>query len=176
MSATASGTLHTQLFDQPDRQAYSILDGASTPGLRQRLWQHQPPHRCLMRGELDDEMAQVAPYLVQLSPDSEFTEFVLEGWGQHQGIFLLSSANLRDLRRHFRRFMTVHHPETGRPMLFRFYDPRVLRVFLPSCDPVQLAELFGPVSRYLMEDETPDRLLIFRHSAGRAECEPLAIK
>lgn len=165
--------LRSQLFDQSDRQPYVILDGASVPELRQRLWQHTPAYLCLYPGELDDEMAQVAPYLVKLASVSDFTDFVLEGWGQHWGVFLLSSADLRDLRRHFRKFIMVHHPDTGRPMYFRFYDPRVLRVFLPSCDAAQLAELFGPISRYLMEDEDPGQLLIARQDAGQLGSERL---
>ena len=175
MTSDSARTLRQQLFDQTDRQAYAILDGASIPNLRQRLWQHQPPHHCLLRGELDDEMAQVAPYLVQLDEDAEFTRFAFEGWGQHWGIFLLSRAGLRDMRRHFRMLVRVHHPETGQPMHFRFYDPRVLRVFLPTCDADQLRELYGPASRFLMEDEDPQHLLIFRQSEGRSECERLAL-
>lgn len=167
--------VHSQLFDDPRRQTYVILDGAAVANLRQWLWRQNPAHRCLYPGELDDDIAQVAPYLVQLTAESEFTDFVLEGWGRHQGIFLLSDASLRDLRRHFRNFIMVHHPESGQPMYLRFYDPRVLRVLLPTCDATQLAELFGPISRYLMEDEHPEQLLIFRHNNGQLASETLAL-
>jgi hypothetical protein len=36
-------------------------------------------------------------------------------------------------------------------MLFRFYDPRVLRVYLPTCWPGELTRMFGPVESFVME-------------------------
>ena len=39
------------------------------------------------------------------------------------------------------------------PLYFRYYDPRVLRVYLPTCDADELRTLFGPISRLLCEDE-----------------------
>lgn len=55
------------------------------------------------------------------------------------------------LRRHFRRFLRVTD-EQGQPLMFRYYDPRVLRVYLPTCTAEELALVFGPVSAYLIED------------------------
>ncbi len=152
--------LHTQLFGDTDRDTYTILDGASNPELLKMLWQHNPQHICLYRGELDPEIAQVAPYLVRLLPDSPFTDYILKGWGQHWGIFLFTQADLRSLRKHFRSFLIVQGPD-GKALYFRYYDPRVLRVFLPPCDAQQAATVFGPVSRYLMEDEDPGVMVRF---------------
>lgn len=157
--------LHTQLFGHTDRDTYAILDGASNPELLKMLWQHEPQHLCLYRGELDAEMAQVAPYLVRLLPDSPFTDEVLKGWGRHWGIFLFTRADLRALRKHFRTFLIVHGPD-GQPLYFRYYDPRVLRVFLPTCNAQEAATLFGPVTRYLMEDEDPGAMVRFWFEHG----------
>ena len=43
--------------------------------------------------------------------------------------------------------------EDGKPLYFRFYDPRVFRVYLPTCNESELEIIFGPVSRYLVESE-----------------------
>jgi hypothetical protein len=37
--------------------------------------------------------------------------------------------------------IAIHKP----CLLFRYYDPRVLRVYLPSCRPSELETVFGPV-------------------------------
>ena len=43
---------------------------------------------CLYRGELQPDMAEVAPYLVKLDRDAPFTDWVLDrGWGNHWGVF-----------------------------------------------------------------------------------------
>ncbi|HEY2399507.1 MAG TPA: S1 RNA-binding domain-containing protein, partial [Steroidobacteraceae bacterium] len=41
--------------------------------------------------------------------------------------------------------------EQGKRLLFRFYDPRVLRPFLPSCEAGQMREMFGPVEHFAVE-------------------------
>ena len=111
-------------------------------------------------------MQRVAPYLVRLEQDSEFARWVIgQGWGNHWGIFAISDGELFDMRQHFRRFLSVHDSD-GNPLLFRYYDPRVLRVYLPTCDAEELSMLFGPVTEYVAEDETPDTLLRFRATGG----------
>jgi len=146
---------------------YAVLDGASIPELRQLLYSLKPEHECLYLGELADDMAEVAPYLVHLEPEAPFTRTVLEqGWGKHWGIFVESEASIRELRQHFRRFLTVYDPE-GKAMLFRYYDPRVLRSYLPTCNAEELGKLFGPVKAYFAEDEKPGSMQRFEQNAGQ---------
>ena len=159
------------LFVGLDTNVFAILDGASIPELRTTLHQLQPPHVCLYRGELEPDIAQVAPYLVELEPDSDFTDqVVLDGWGKHWGIFLRSTADLNAVRRHLRGLLIVNDPE-ARPMLFRYYDPRVLRKFLPTCDDEQLAAFFGPIDSYLLESDDGKELWRFRMVNGRLKLE-----
>lgn len=155
------------LFPEEGTNAFVILDGASVPGLLDKLYgPERPEFECLYAGEIKPDLAEVAPYLVRLQPDSEFTTWVLEqGWGKHWGIFALSAAGFRELRQHFRRFLTVHD-SSGKPMLFRYYDPRVLRLYLPTCEPEELAVVFGPVLCYVLEAEEPDKLLRFHLASG----------
>ncbi len=145
---------------------FAVLDGASVPGLRQKFHQVRPEFECLYRGELEPDMAEVAPYLVRLERNSELTEWVLtQGWGKHWGIFAGTQADLHTMRQHFRRFLVVHD-ESGNPLYFRFYDPRVLRTYLPTCNASELASVFGPVESYVLEGEEPAVLLRFRQTAG----------
>ena len=39
--------------------------------------------------------------------------------------------------------------------------PRVLRVYLPTCNAKETEQFFGPIEHYLVEGETPDKLLQF---------------
>jgi len=85
------------LFAIPETTVYAILDGASVPRLPQTLEQMGVESECLFRGELDPELALVAPYLVTVQPGHPFTEWLLqEGWGQHWGVFAISQADFRD--------------------------------------------------------------------------------
>ena len=56
--------------------------------------------------------------------------------------------------------------EGGAECYFRFYDPRVFRVYLPSCNSTELEDMFGPVTRFFIEGE--DRNTLLEYSlAGR---------
>ena len=158
--------LGASLFTEDGANSFAVIDGASVQGLLDKLYGLQPEFACLYRGELAPDMAEVAPYLVRLEPATEFADWVVsEGWGKHWGVFALAHASLREMRRHFRSFLTVYDPE-GKPLLFRYYDPRVLRVYLPTCDARELQTVFGPVAAYLLEGEDPGEMLRFELSAG----------
>jgi hypothetical protein len=154
-------SLAEKLFSDEDANLFAVLDGASVPGLLGKLYGLEPEYLCLYRGELTPDMAEVSPYLIRLEPDTELTDWILQkGWGQHWGIFAATYADTRAMRGHFRSLLTVYD-DSGRPLLFRYYDPRVLRLFLPTCNAEELKKMFGPVENYFVEDEDASKLLRF---------------
>ena len=180
-----------------DSGVYAVMDGAAVPDLLIQLYEFAPDYECLYSGKLDPEMAGAAPYLVALKKDAPFTHWALEKtWGRSAGIFVTARPlppeegpepgaaaaaadegidfGLRAMRRHFRKFLKVYGP-TGKPMYFRYYDPRVLRVYLPTCNEEESAVVFGPVRSYLLEDEDPNVFLRFRPHAGLPKLESLLL-
>ncbi len=137
-----------------DQQLFVILDGAQNPGLLEVM--DASPElevECLMMGKLEPDMQEVAPYIVQLHEEAPFTQWIFDnGWGQNWGIFLVSKGDLGDVWRHMRGHVRVFGPNRER-LFFRYYDPRVLNAFLPTCDAVQLAGFFGDVGCILAEAE-----------------------
>lgn len=161
------GVTPEKLFEgfltEEDEEVCAMLDGASVPGLLERLHSDASLEvECLFRGKLQADMAEVAPYLVRLEPDSEFAEWVVgTGWAQHWGSFVTSRQGFRRLRNHLRG-LTLIYRRDGTPLYFRYYDPRVLRTFLPTCSAAQLKQMFGPVDAFLAENEAGDAVSIFR--------------
>ena len=47
------------------------------------------------------------------------------------------------------------HDSRGDRLFFRYYDPRVLRVYLPTCTRDELRTVFGGIECFWMEDEKP---------------------
>lgn len=166
VTKTNSELVSPELFGEPGMNTFAILDGASVPGLVPMLYRLTPEFECLYRGHLEPDIAEVAPYLIQLEANTEFTETVLnQGWGNHWGVFAVTPADLFAMRQHLRRFLTVHD-STGKPLLFRYYDPRVLRVYLPTCNAEEITSFFGPITRYFMEGEKPGAAVSFHHKSG----------
>ena len=164
------------LFGPEDTPVFAVLDGASVRDLVKNLYEHEPEHCCLYRGELQPDTAAVAPYLVRLEPGTDFAEWVLrDGWGAHWGIFIVSAADLRTLRNHFREFLRVELPDR-RTVLFRYYDPRVFRSFLPACNAAELEKFFGPVRSYVVEGSAPEAGIRYSLAAKALKPEPFALK
>ena len=172
----ASPGLAEVLFGKNDTPIFAVLDGASAPNLVKNLYAHEPEYCCLYRGELKPDIANVAPYLVRLEPGTEFAQWVLaDGWGAHWGTFFASDADLRSLRNHFREFLRVELPDQ-RTVLFRFYDPRVLRGFLPASNEAELDEFFGPVKHFVVEGESPDQGAKFSRAGKALKQDPFKLK
>lgn len=143
-----------------------LLDGARVAGLPGILADLGVEARCLYNGPSADELADVAPYLASTAPGAEFNRWFFQtGWGQSAGVMVVSEADLETLRNHFRHFLMVLD-EAGKAMYFRFYDPRVLRIFLPTCDAEQLRTFFGPVTGFLCEGDDAAEGLRFTLAGG----------
>lgn len=132
---------------------FAIFDGASVQDLPQLLYEKKPPHYCLFRGRLEPDMAEVAPYLVGLIEGTPFTDWALDQKpGSHMGIFLQTRSSMIEMRRHTRLLVRVHD-ESGKPMIFRYYDPRVLHQYLPTCNTGELKTFFGAVDTFIAETD-----------------------
>jgi hypothetical protein len=141
---------------------YAILDAARDQRIYGEVFSAHAEKCCLYSGDLPWQVEMAAPYLVQLEREDRFTDFVLQtGWGNAWGIFFSSETSLKNLRRHLRSFLKVTD-DSGRRLLFRYYDPRVLRIYLPTCWPAELRAVFGPIDRFLMEAEDPGVLLQYQ--------------
>ena len=152
--------------------AFALLDAARDERIYPAVMRADAPWSCLYRGDAAATMAEVAPYLVQLDRNSRFPHWVLaQGGGNSWGVFLNTVVTLETLRAHFRRLILVQLPD-GRAVYFRFYDPRVLRVYLPTCTPDEAASIFGPVDRFVMENERSDAIA-FTFAGRKLAMEPI---
>ena len=151
----------------PSMKNWVILDGARDGRIYGAIDKSYQVSCCLFAGELTSQLRVVAPHLVQLDPDDRLTRFLLDnGWGRAWGVFLRSNASVEPLRRHFRKLLRVSD-DTGRHLLFRYYDPRVLSVYLPTCSPDELTTFFGLVDRFAVEAENGTRMIEYRFTGWR---------
>lgn len=155
---------------------YAILDAARDIRILALLVHHRAECQSLYEGAEGAKLAQVAPYLVRLGPDSTLLDAVInEGWGHSWGVYFTCAADFHDIRRHLRHFLQVRLPD-GEQVYFRFYDPRVMRIFVPTCTADEAAQFFGPIKRYVMEGEDPEELFEFTTMGRGPEKRVLALK
>lgn len=128
-------------------------------------------YQCLFAGKLDPVLERAAPHLVRLDgADRLMEDWRGEGWGKAWGILCSSPLSLPELRRHFRRFLQAKLPD-GAVVLFRFYDPRVWRTYLPTCEGEELTGWFAAVDEYRVETPTGDGAIRYYLEGGSLRVE-----
>lgn len=131
---------------------FALIDAAREKTVPRIVTEAGPDAISLYRGRRADRLASAAPYLVRMDKN-RIGRFASELWGQGTGVLFGSTASMEELRAHFRRLLIVEN-EARETLYFRFYDPRVLRVFLPSCTPSQARRFFGPVAWFIAETKS----------------------
>jgi hypothetical protein len=148
------------------KDVWMIVDGARDPKIYWDLTNSHLQCTCLYSGDIPAQLESVAPHLVQLEYDDSSTRTLLRrAWGKSWGVFATSDAAMHRLRRHLRTLLLVQDWR-GKQLLFRYYDPRVLRVYIPTCRPDELKLLFGPIKQFFAESESAEGLLRFDFSGG----------
>lgn len=132
-------------------------------------------YTCLYSGNLAPALAMAAPYLVKLEFDQKDSRRLLKAsWGNSWGVFLKCDTNTKTLRSHLREFLLVRGP-SAKMLVFRYYDPRVLRVYLPTCYPDELRQVFGPIECFGMEDTNAETLLQFSFEKQKLVTKTIAL-
>lgn len=159
--------------------------------------------QCLFDGEAFCTLSRRGPWLVNLENlhSPLFAYWFDSGWGRAWGVFCASTPQeLPAVKRHLKKFLTAEtEGETPRVrpsrVLYRFYDPRVLRSTLPFfsyptvqtmygklvhawlCEGARLAhygeaqdQVIGELYRYVLPDES-----FFQRLSGDARLRSEAI-
>jgi hypothetical protein len=153
----------------PGERIYAIIDAARDPHLaRSGFEQFELERYSLFPTRTSPQMAAVAPYLVPVPfapkypfAESGFFDLWASRFGGSAGVLLGSAAELRDVWEHLQDAFLVTD-EAGSEFYFRYYDPRVLRAFLPSLEGAEARQFFGPVRRFYVEADGGAGLLVAR--------------
>lgn len=151
---------------------FALLDASREPSVLKVIYESKEEFQSLFEGPQGAQLAHFAPYLLRVPPKAPLIDTLAkQAWSKSWGVFLTSDLALKELRTHLRHFLNVKLPD-GKQVYFRYYDPRVLRLFLPTCLPDETTQFFGPVKQFLMEAEDPATALHFtRGPKGAAQKE-----
>ena len=130
---------------------------------------------CLFTGELAQELADFAPYLGRVKDFEGDTPGVTEDLlKRHVGMLVVlppaaegEAPSFAQLHRHFRKFNVVYGPE-GKPLFFRYYDPRVIVEVLSVLEPRQLDAFFGPIDSLVLVDAEARTVRCYRQGGKLA--------
>lgn len=154
---------------------YAVIDGSQSFDLAfaARLMGHDL--YTLFTGTIAEMAAPAGPCLVVLGERSAFLRRWAKEAGSHSGVLFESTADIAVVGAHLRSVF-VATDEAGQEYFFRFYDPRVLRVFLPTCREEELREFFGPVERWIGESEDGGGFTTFTLDGPQLRVTPIAAR
>jgi hypothetical protein len=152
-------------------RVYGIVDAARSVDLAYEAKLHFGKEiRNLFLPEVEKQLWDVAPYLVPIDPASGYLDNWARRWGESAGILLTTKTDEATLYAHLRKMFVVEDEEK-QEYFFRYYDPRVLRAFLPTCSATQLEEFFGPIAEFTVEDDAGETLVQFRRTGEKLSME-----
>lgn len=164
---------HLQLA--PGESLYGVVDGAQDLELAyEAKCLYGQEIVTLFEGGMAPALADVAPYVVPVDPNTGYLENWASRWGKNAGVLLTTSAGRDELCRHLRAIFVVQD-DKGQQYFFRFYDPRVLRVFPSTCTVKEALEFFGPIRFFLCEAVSPEGLLRYSVAGSEVRSEMLAL-
>ena len=141
-------------------QVHMLADGARDAAIAPMIRFGKLDYDCLFAEPLTPRLRAAAPYLVHLAAASAQSREMLRRCGnEHWGILVSAPPHIttRQLRLHFKKLLWVQD-EQGRKLNFRFYDPRVLSVYLPTCTQEERDIFFGPAEAlFCLEGQTLKR-------------------
>jgi hypothetical protein len=126
---------------------YLVLDACASDS--SSVLAETSPALCLFDTTPHREYSSVSPYLIPVHAPVGVK--LLAASGANGGIWIVANCGLEPLAAHLRDLLYAVLPD-GKNYLFRYYDPRVLSAFLPTCDRSERSELFGPIAAFLIPD------------------------
>jgi hypothetical protein len=176
----------------PSSTFYAIIDLASEEEIYDYLIIYEPEYRCLYDGELKIQYEIVAPHIVALHPECEFTQWYLsQTSGKNQGIFFTSMQDIDRLKEHFSHYAKVEvdpndldetevagefNAQTTHA-LFAFYDPRVFVEWMPSLTVEDGKIFFTPLEGIIIQDPKGfKKLLHYYIKEERLVCNKIALR
>lgn len=118
---------------------YAILDAAKVMNLPEMLKDSGLEHRCLFQGDAEDELGEVAPWVVTLDTENSFVRklfskstSISDIWDVNHGIFIRSKGSLKQIHQHFRKFTKIQTSD-GKWYYFRFWEPVSQFGFVRAC-------------------------------------------
>jgi len=141
---------------------YGIADAARDDEVFRFLITGNVQYMSLFEGTMDVQSYSVSGFLVECKKESSLFQWMTaEAWGNNCCIFFTSKASFEDLFKHFQQFNRVYI-EGDDVVLFRYYDPRVLRTYLPTCTQSEIDLFFGQVESFFAENKEPEMLSVFK--------------
>ena len=131
---------------------YLVIDTAKDRSIFNMLQLTVEDKMGLFTEELLEDIGDISPYLLKYENNQGFIKwFSTSFWGKKCGIFLVCASGEQELLAHCRVLFNAQD-ESGKELIFRYYDPDILQAYLPICTEKELHSFFGPIDSFIFEN------------------------
>jgi hypothetical protein len=153
------------LWDQAERKMcnlYALVDSARNDEVFKYFLTDNVTYRSLFEGKMDIKFFGVSGFLLECKKNSILFNWLTDdAWGTSCCVFLISKDPFEEVLNHFQKFNRVYL-EDDDVVYFRYYDPRVLRIYLPTCNNKEINTFFGEIESFFVESENPKLIAEFQ--------------
>lgn len=135
---------------------YVLLDSSQHPRFHEKLERRQVLYRSLFEGHAEEALPDIAPLLIDATIDCEAMQTVIDETTRIGKLkpcvsMLESTLPLDRLAEHFTQFHLVE-TSNGRSMLMRWYDTRILPIWLDILTDAQRNFFTHPIAQWTSID------------------------
>jgi hypothetical protein len=144
-------------YKKSEQKLYAILDAGRSEAIY--LGIDAVEHYNLFDEEIAQQLAEAAPYLIELSMDCDYSkEILMQEYGNNSMLFIYSCEDIAILVNFFRQYtrMIVDKQEA----IFAFYDPRVFHRFMRNAGDEEMKAFFSLVEQYACEESEAKKRLV----------------
>lgn len=141
--------LRDELFGG-DATTFAVIDGAKVANSAELVLTSGLEKGCLFQGEAEEELRDVAPWLVRLEPGAALTRNLFTAgdapwqmWDKRPGMILCAPCSFDEMRRHLRKFLKVRDVD-DKWFYFRFWEGFALHTVAQSGDAAAQRRLYMP--------------------------------
>ena len=135
-------------------KTYAVIDASKLEVFDGTHFLDDLPRKSLYTGDAARLYKRLAPYLIELEANHEFTRRLFtqaeneqqQAWYFYQqsaGIYIRSYLSFDELFKHLRRFTRIYNPKTETWLQYRFFEPHWLEDMLNCLGAGQLRKFWG---------------------------------
>ena len=148
---------------------YTIVDSAINREFTKALhMQEDNSYKILLKEPLVQKVEEVAPYLVKLNLEEEYTQKLMEkGFATNWLTYLVSYKNIDELQQELQEMIMPYSEQHQREILFRFYDPRNLENYIMIHEAEELVEMFEDVGGAFLTVDSDEPTFLHLYSKDK---------
>jgi hypothetical protein len=144
----------TEQGETPLLMTYAVVDASKLEVFDGEHLLEELPRKSLVTGKTARFYERLAPYLIRLEADHEFTRRLFtqaentqqSAWyfyQQNATIIIRSRLNIEELFNHLRKLTRIYNTRTDTYLQFRFYEPSWIEDMLLCMTPAELVKFWG---------------------------------